>query len=117
MHTRKPVTPEWLAQFRVRRDEALHTQLQAVPNIHSAVNTLHVATAGRIAVASGADHGKVMEDTPNGARAGVAAGAIVFGYVSDGGLSDNMVAMRSVGVDYFFKDMADLPNLLAAQRS
>ena len=166
MHSRKPVTPEWLALFRARRDQALHAQLKAVPNIHSAVDALHAAMRGRIAVASGADHGKVIlqltkvgllphfegrtfsgveqprnkphpdvylaaaaalgvpiarcavvEDTPNGARAGVAAGAIVFGYVPDGGLSDNMAGLRSVGVDYFFKDMADLPNVLAAQRS
>jgi HAD superfamily hydrolase (TIGR01509 family) len=161
-HTATTVTPEWLAQFRARRDEALLAQLKAVPNAHNAVKELHAATGGLIAVASGADHGKVIlqltkvgllphfagrtfsgmeqprnkphpdvylaaakalgvpigrcavvEDTPNGARAGVAAGATVFGYVPDGGLSDNVQALRSVGVEHFFQDMAHLPGLLA----
>jgi HAD superfamily hydrolase (TIGR01509 family) len=165
-YTGKPVTSEWLAQFRARRDEALLAQLKAVPNAPGAVKVLHAAMSGRVAVASGADHGKVIlqltkvgllphfegrtfsgmeqprnkphpdvylaaaqalgvpiahcavvEDTPNGARAGVAAGAIVFGYVPDGGLNDNMAALRAVGVGHFFKNMADLPNLVMAYRS
>jgi beta-phosphoglucomutase-like phosphatase (HAD superfamily) len=56
----------------------------------------------------------VVEDTPNGASAGVAAGATVFGYVPLGGLSDNTAAMQAVGVQRFFADMMDLPDLLAA---
>jgi HAD superfamily hydrolase (TIGR01509 family) len=160
-YTGKPLTPEWLAQFRARRDAALLAQLEAVPNVHSAVKALQAATNGRIAVASGADHGKVIlqltkvgllphfegrtfsgmeqprnkphpdvylaaaaalgapigrcavvEDTPNGARAGVAAGAIVFGYVPNGSLSDSIAALRAVGVHHFFNDMADLPSLV-----
>ncbi len=55
----------------------------------------------------------VVEDTPNGARAGVAAGAIVFGYVPTDGFSDNTVALQAVGVRRFFGDMMDLPDLLA----
>lgn len=165
-HTGQPVTQAWLAQFRARRDAALHARLLAVPNVHDAVTSLHTSLGARIAVASGADHGKVIlqltkvgllpyfegrtfsgieqprnkphpdvylaaaqalgvpiarcaviEDTTNGARAGVAAGAVVFGYVPDGGLSDNTAALKAVGVEKFFKDMADLPSLLQAQHT
>jgi HAD superfamily hydrolase (TIGR01509 family) len=160
-HTGQPVTQAWLAQFRARRDAALQARLLAVPNVHDAVKSLHASLGARIAVASGADHGKiilqltkvgllpyfegrtfsgieqprnkphpdvylaaanalgvpiarcaVIEDTTNGARAGVAAGATVFGYVPDGGLSDNTAALQAVGVEKFFQDMADLPKLL-----
>jgi beta-phosphoglucomutase-like phosphatase (HAD superfamily) len=183
-HTGKPLTEEWLTLFRARRDEALHARLQAVPNIHFAVKTLHTSTGARVAVASGADHGKVMlqlttstgarvavasgadhgkvmlqltkvgllnyfegrafsgmeqprnkphpdvylaaakaldvpiercaviEDTPNGALAGVASGATVFGYVPLGEYHATAAALQAVGVQRFFKDMADLPALL-----
>jgi HAD superfamily hydrolase (TIGR01509 family) len=156
--TGKVVTRQWLAEFRDRRDEALHARLTAVPNIHAAVAALHAATDGRIACASGADRGKVVlqltkvglidyfegrifsgleharnkphpdvylaaakllgaapaqcaviEDTTNGARAGVAAGASVFAYVPQG----DGAALRDVGVAQIFSDMADLPALLA----
>ena len=160
-HTGKPVTPEWLALFRTLRDEALRARVQAVPNIHGAVKTLHAATGGRIAVASGADHGKVtlqltkagllpyfggrtfsgmeqvrnkpypdvylvaakslgvpiercavIEDSPNGASAGVASGATVWGYVPQGEYHAAGAALQAVGVQRFFKDMAQLPSLL-----
>jgi HAD superfamily hydrolase (TIGR01509 family) len=160
-HTGQPVTEEWLTLFRAQRDEALNARLQAVPNIHLAVKRLHATTGGRIAVASGADHGKVMlqlskvglldyfagrtfsgmeqvrnkphpdvylaaakalgvpiercaviEDTPNGARAGLAAGAIVWGYVPLGEYHATAAALQAVGVQRFFNDMADLPALL-----
>jgi HAD superfamily hydrolase (TIGR01509 family) len=163
-HTGKSVTEEWLALFRVRRDEALHARLQAVPNIHLAVKKLHAATGARVAVASGADHGKVIlqlskvglldyfagrtfsgmelphnkphpdvylaaakalgvpiercaviEDTPNGARAGVASGATVFGYVPLGEYHVTATALQAVGVQRFFTDMAQLPALLGQQ--
>ncbi len=161
-HTGQPVTSVWLTQFRTRRDAALQARLQAVPNIHATVKALHTATQGRIAVASGADHGKILlqlskvglldyfagrtfsgmeqarnkphadvylaaakvlgvpihrcavvEDTPNGASAGLAAGATVFGYVPADGFSDNTGALQAVGVQRFFADMMDLPDLLA----
>lgn len=160
-NTRKPMTQEWLALFRARRDEALQAQLQAVPNIHLAVKAVHMATGGCIAVASGADHGKVIlqltkvgllpyfegrtfsgieqprnkpypdvylaaakalgvsiercaviEDTPTGASAGVASGAAVWGYVPQGEFHATGAALQAVGVQRFFKDMAQLPNLL-----
>jgi HAD superfamily hydrolase (TIGR01509 family) len=156
-NTGKAVTQAWLAEFRARRDAALHARLTAVPNIHSAVAALHAATGGRIACASGADRSKivlqltkvglidyfedrifsgieqernkphpdvylsaakklgvapqrcaVVEDTTNGARAGVAAGASVFAYVPQG----DGAALLQVGALQIFSDMAHLPALL-----
>jgi HAD superfamily hydrolase (TIGR01509 family) len=157
-HTGKVVTKQWLAEFRERRDAALHARLTAVPNIHDTVAALHGATQGRIACASGADRGKivlqltkiglidyfegrilsgleharnkphpdvyvaaakllgtppeccaVIEDTTNGTRAGVAAGAKVYAYVPQG----DGAALRAVGAEQIFNDMAHLPALLA----
>ncbi|SFN25618.1 HAD family phosphatase [Variovorax sp. OV329] len=55
----------------------------------------------------------VVEDTVTGARAGVDAGATVFGY-SPGGLSHSSAsALRAAGVGQIFVDMAQLPALLA----
>jgi HAD superfamily hydrolase (TIGR01509 family) len=59
----------------------------------------------------------VVEDTITGARAGVAAGATVFGYSpSDLGHS-SPDALRAVGVAHVFTDMAQLPSLLADWRA
>ena len=54
-----PLTPDWLLSFRERRNAALVADIQAIPNIRSAVKALHQATGGRIACASGADRFKV----------------------------------------------------------
>lgn len=55
----------------------------------------------------------VVEDTVTGARAGLDAGATVFGY-SPGGLShSSAAALRSMGVAQVFVDMAHLPAVLA----
>ena len=54
-----PLTPDWLLSCRERRNAALVADIQAIPNIHSAVKALHQATGGRIACASGADRFKV----------------------------------------------------------
>lgn len=55
----------------------------------------------------------VVEDTVTGARAGLDAGATVFGY-SPGGLSHSSAsALRAAGVGRIFVDMAQLPALLA----
>jgi HAD superfamily hydrolase (TIGR01509 family) len=53
------ITPEWLTQFRARRNVALDRELVAIRNAPQAVRALHQALDGRIAVASGADLGKV----------------------------------------------------------
>lgn len=157
------LTPEWLAAFRERRNEAIERELIEIPGAPLAVRALHDALAGRIAVASGADRRKVelqlakvgildcfegrifsghemprskphpdvylaaaqalavepgrcavIEDTVTGARAGVAAGATVFGYSpSDTGHS-SPAALRAAGVTHVFREMAQLPALLAA---
>lgn len=56
----------------------------------------------------------VVEDTVTGATAGLRAGATVFGY-SPGGLGHSGAeAMRAIGVQHIFSDMAQLPAVLAA---
>ena len=57
--TGKPVTSEWLASFRERRNAALERELVAIRNADVAVKALHERLAGRIACASGADLFKV----------------------------------------------------------
>ena len=57
--TGKPFTQEWAAEFRARRNEALETRIEAIPNIHATVQQIFYATQGRIACASGADRFKV----------------------------------------------------------
>ncbi len=54
-----PLSADWLLEFRERRNAALVADIQVIPNIHQAVKALHLATAGRIACASGADRFKV----------------------------------------------------------
>jgi HAD superfamily hydrolase (TIGR01509 family) len=49
----------WLASFRARRDEALAREVDAIAGAPEAVRAVHAASGGRIAVASGADRGKV----------------------------------------------------------
>ena len=57
--TGQPVTPEWLAHFRERRNIALERDLIAIRNVEPAVQALHQRYQGRIACASGADLFKV----------------------------------------------------------
>ncbi len=58
-HTGQPLTDEWMAAFRARRDAQLLAQVQAIRHAPQAVADLHARFGGRIAVASGADMGKV----------------------------------------------------------
>jgi len=51
----------------------------------------------------------VVEDSPTGATAGVAAGMTVFGYTA----RTDADALRAVGVRVTFDDMRDLPELVA----
>jgi HAD superfamily hydrolase (TIGR01509 family) len=53
------VTPDWLAEFRERRNAALDRELVEIAGAPAAVRSLHASTAGRIACASGADRYKV----------------------------------------------------------
>ena len=54
----------------------------------------------------------VVEDSPRGARAGVAAGMTVFGYAAAG----ERQALREVGCAVVFDDMRALPDLLRTVR-
>lgn len=58
-HTGKPLTEEWLALFRQRRNERLDREVRPIAGIPDAVPAIHRAFGGRIAVASGADLPKV----------------------------------------------------------
>src|SRR3954452_726167 len=58
----------------------------------------------------------VVEDTVTGATAGVAAGATVFGYCPNEFGHSSAAALRAAGVVQVFRDMSDLPGLLAAWR-
>jgi HAD superfamily hydrolase (TIGR01509 family) len=58
-HTCLPLTQEWLLAFRERRNAALIADIQAIPNVHAAVQALLQLMSGRIACASGADRFKV----------------------------------------------------------
>ena len=57
--TGKPVTAQWLAQFRGRRNAALERNLVPIRDAEVAVKALYAALDGRIACASGADLFKV----------------------------------------------------------
>jgi HAD superfamily hydrolase (TIGR01509 family) len=54
----------------------------------------------------------VVEDTVTGVTAGVAAGAMVFGYSPPEGGHDAPDALREAGAQVIFTDMAQLPALL-----
>lgn len=56
----------------------------------------------------------VVEDTVTGATAGVAAGATVFGYCPQELGHSSATALHGAGAVHVFRDMAELPGLLAA---
>ena len=58
--TGMPVTDDWLASFRSRRNTALQAHVTAIPNVTDAVHRIHAGYGGRIACASGADRMKVL---------------------------------------------------------
>ncbi|ALM87209.1 HAD family phosphatase [Bordetella sp. N] len=153
----------WIERFRARRNAALETEMLPIPGAIEAVNAVHAAVNGRIAVASGADSNKlrlmltkvgldipfgdrvvsgqeqprnkpwpdvylaaarvldvdparcaVVEDSVTGARAGVAAGATVFGYSPGGPAHSDAQDLLDVGVAHVLRDMRELPAVLAA---
>ena len=57
--TGQPVTEEWLASFRARRDVQLRARVGPIRGAVEAVAAIHARFGGRIACASGADRGKV----------------------------------------------------------
>jgi HAD superfamily hydrolase (TIGR01509 family) len=58
----------------------------------------------------------VVEDTVTGATAGVAAGATVFGYCPVELGHSSATALHGAGAAHVFRDMAELPALLAGWR-
>ena len=58
-NTGRPVSEDWLAAFRARRNERLEREVQAVRGAVDAAALLHERLQGRIACASGADRIKV----------------------------------------------------------
>lgn len=57
--TGKSLTPEWMVDFRSRRNVALDARVQAIVGAVQAVAAVHTMAQGRIACASGADRIKV----------------------------------------------------------
>ena len=57
--TGRPLTEAWMAEFYVRRNDALQQHLQPIGGAATAVAALHQRLDGRIACASGADRAKV----------------------------------------------------------
>ena len=157
----KPLPRNFLSEWFVRRDAALIEELEAVPHIREAIESIK-ARGLPVCVASGADrikvklqlkhtdliglfmdgdarehifsateveHSKpahdvyllaartmgvepsrcaVVEDSPTGATAGVAAGMTVFGYAA----RNDADALRAVGATTIFTDMRQLPELI-----
>ncbi len=58
-HTGRPLTDDWLAEFRERRNQRLERELVPVRGAVEAVARIHAGFQGRIACASGADRFKV----------------------------------------------------------
>jgi len=58
-NTGRPLTEAWLAEFRARRNAGLERDVQAIPNIHLAMQAVQRRFGPRIACASGADRYKV----------------------------------------------------------
>jgi HAD superfamily hydrolase (TIGR01509 family) len=73
------------------------------PDVYLAAMEALGAQAGRCAV---------VEDTVTGVRAGVAAGATVFGYSPAEAGHDAPAALRAAGAQVIFTEMAQLPALL-----
>ncbi|WP_242538858.1 HAD family hydrolase [Trinickia acidisoli] len=58
-HTGKPLTTEWLQDYRSRRNTALEREVQAVTHVGDVVHTAFEKCGGRIACASGSDRTKI----------------------------------------------------------
>ncbi|HMQ65914.1 MAG TPA: HAD-IA family hydrolase [Arachnia sp.] len=58
----------------------------------------------------------VVEDSAAGARAGLAAGATVFGLAADGPTYQTPDQLEALGVAHVVRSMADLPGILLGTR-
>ena len=54
----------------------------------------------------------VVEDSPAGVRAGLAAGATVFGFAAEGPTYQSPGHLAGLGADHVFRSMSELPGLL-----
>lgn len=57
--TGQPLTDDWMAQFRERRNQGIVDRVKAIDGVIEAVEKIHSLYGGRIACASGADRFKV----------------------------------------------------------
>jgi HAD superfamily hydrolase (TIGR01509 family) len=164
-HTGQPLTEDWLAAFRARRDVRLAREVRAMPGAREAVEAARAGVDGRIACASGADRAKVelmlarvglaplfqgqvfsghemprskpapdvylaaaralgvaparclvIDDTPVGVTAGVAAGATVWALCPPANERFGTASpqdLRAAGAARIFECMDELPALLA----
>lgn len=159
--TGRPLTEEWLASFRERRNAGLVAGVGPIAQAVETVRKLHASYQGRIACCSGADRFKVelqlakcglmpyfegrvfsghemprskpapdvyqaamaqlgvapgrcavVEDTVTGVTAGVAAGAVVFGYSPPEAGHDTPPALRSAGAVAIVRSLGELAALL-----
>lgn len=58
----------------------------------------------------------VVEDSSAGVRAGLAAGATVFGFAADGPTYQTPAQLEELGVAHVFRTMAELPGLVLGTR-
>lgn len=75
---------------------------------------VYLAAMERLAVAPG--RCAVVEDTVTGVKAGVAAGAVVFGYAPGGPGHDAAAALREAGAHAVIASLAELDTLVQAGR-
>ncbi|BAL87685.1 putative haloacid dehalogenase-like hydrolase [Actinoplanes missouriensis 431] len=73
------VTPEWIAEFRSRRDAALASSVQPIPGAVAAVHEVDRLFGGNVACASGADRPKIELQLTKIGLDGVFAGKIFSG--------------------------------------
>jgi len=80
IHTGRPLTDAWMAEFYARRNARLQAELVAIPNAPEAVRAAHERLQGRIACASGADRQKVEMQLAQVGLAPLFAGRVFSGH-------------------------------------
>ena len=112
--TGQPLTDEWMATFYARRNAELEARLQPIAGALEASGhdlprskpfpDVYLAAAQSLGVAPA--RCLVIEDTPTGIEAGVAAGATVWAYCPQ---AEQANALRAAGAHEVFASMAELP--------
>jgi beta-phosphoglucomutase-like phosphatase (HAD superfamily) len=75
---------------------------------------VYLAAAAALGIAPAA--AAVVEDSSAGVRAGLAAGATVFGFAADGPTYQTPAQLEALGVAHVFRTMAELPGLVLGTR-